>query len=245
MSEQTETKNERVVRIGPDQVTVTDHEVVIEARHQMPDWKVQTLNAPAIYFEDRKYMLTEEGRANPPYSLRYVLRPWPDGKIANPRLFHTYDKGAVAERDSSRRGEVLNEVAWACLLPFYPFLGLLWSGAQQRLVRFGYLPRTITGISIFAIFSLMLAQGAFVALLLNASARSGNMMIGGMIRAVWGQNYLHIGSISIPVAAFDVLLGFAFLADVAIRYSHYLREDQWTGGFLEWLVPKFLRQKRL
>jgi hypothetical protein len=210
----------------------------------MPDWKVQMMNAPAIYFEDKKYLLVEKGEGRPPYSIRYVLRPWPEGKPANAKIFHTYDAEAVSERDSSRRGEALNEVVWACLLPLYPFLGLLWSGTQQRLVRFGYLPRTITGISIFTIFGLMLAQGAFIALLLIASARSGKMMIGGMIRAFMDQNYLQIGSANVPVAVFDVLLGLAFLADVCMRYSHYLREDQWCGGFFEWLVPQFLRRNK-
>ncbi|MGA3283861.1 MAG: hypothetical protein ABSD57_05315 [Verrucomicrobiota bacterium] len=244
MPEQPETKQERVIRIGPDQVTVTDDEVVIETKHEMPDWKVQDLNTPAIYFEDKKYLLADKGAAQSPYSIRYVLRPWPAGKTANAKIFHTYDAKAVAERDSARRGEALNGVVWACLLPLYPFLGLLWSGTQQRLVRFGYLPRTITGISIFTIFGLMLAQGAFMALLLNASARSGKMMIGGMLRAFVEQNYLQIGPVSIPIGVFDVLLGFLFLADVCMRYSHYLREDQWTGGFFEWLVPRSLRRNR-
>ena len=238
------TKSERVIRVGLDRVTVTDNEVVIEARHEMPDWKVQELNTPAVYFEDKKYFLADKGAAQPPYALRYVLRPWPEGKAANAKLFHTYDADAVWERDSSRRGEALNEVAWACLLPLYPFLGLLWSGSQQRLVRFGFVPRTITGVSIMVNFGLMLAQGAFMALLLFASARSGKMMIDGMIRAFMNQNYLQIGSVSVPVAVFDVLLGLVFLVDVCMRYSHFLREDQWTGGFFEWLVLRSLRRKK-
>jgi len=242
MSEQTETKNERTIRIGPDQVTVTDLEVVIEARHEMPDWQVQTLNAPAIYFEDKKYLLIEKGDAKPPYSVRYVLQPWPAGKTANAKLFHTYCAEAVAERDADRRGETLNEIMWVCLLPLYPFLGMLWSRTQQRLLRFGYLPRTITGLSIFMTFGLLLTQCAFIALLLQASVRSGTMMIGGMIRALVGRNYLEMGSISLPVGVFDVILVLLLLTDLGIRYTNYLREDQWTGGFLEWLVPKSLRE---
>ena len=244
MPTQTEMKPERVIRVGPDRVTVTDNEVVIESKYEMPDWTVQTMNTPAIYFEDKKYLLAEKGAASPPYSVRYILRPWPDGKAANARVFHTYDAAVVAERDSSRRGEAFSEVGWACLLPLYPFLGLLWSGAQQRLVRFGYLPRTITGISIMANFGLMLAQGAFMSLLLFASARSGKMMIGGMLRAFMNQNYLQIGSVNIPVAFLDVLIGLVLLADVSMRYSHFLREDQWYGGFFEWLVPRSLRRNK-
>ena len=85
----------------------------------------------------------------------------------------------------------------------------------------------------------------FIALLLQASARSGSMMIGGMLRTIVGQNYLELSSVSIPVTVFDVLLGLALMADVAVRYSQYLRDDQWTGGFLEWLVPRSLRKKQL
>jgi hypothetical protein len=242
MQEQMETKQERSLRIGPDQVTITDNEVVIETKHEMSEWEVRTFQAPAIYFEERKYLLVEKGEARPPYSIRYVLRPWPEGKVANAKLFHTYSAETVAERDASRRGEAFNEVMWICLLPLYPFLGLLWSGIQQRLHRFSYLPRTITGISIFTVFGLMLTQGSLIALTLQASARSGNMMIGGMLRAMVNQNYLHIGSLSIPVVILDILLGLALMADIGIRYSHYLRDDQWAGGFLEWLVPKSLQK---
>ena len=244
MLEPNQPKNERVIHVGPDQVTVTDNEVVIEMKHEMPDWTVQTLNAPAIYFEEQKYLLVEKGNARQPYAVCYVLRPWPAGKTANAKVFHTYDAASVAERDAARRGEIINDAIWACLLPFYPFLGLLWSGTQHRLVRFGYLPRTITGISIMVNFCLVMTQGAFIALLLTASARSGKMMIGGVIRAFMDQNYIHFGSASVPVATFDILLGLMLLADVCMRYSHYLREDQWCGGFFEWLVPQSLRRNR-
>jgi hypothetical protein len=157
MSEQPET-NQQVIRIGSDQVTITNDEVVIEAKHETAGWEVRTNNAPAIYFRENKYLLVEKGQAQPPFKIRYVLRPWPPGKIQNPKLFLNYGEDSVAERDSSRRGEAFNSVVWVCLLPLYPFLGLLWSGTQQRLVRFGYVPRTITGLSIFTSFAMMLAK---------------------------------------------------------------------------------------
>jgi hypothetical protein len=28
-----------------------------------------------------------------------------------------------------------------------------------------------------------------------------------------------------------------------MRYTYYLRDDDWFGGFLEWMVPRFLRRK--
>jgi len=228
----------QVIRIGSDRVTITDNEVVIEAKHETEDWTVRTNNAPAVYFQEKKYILVEKGQAQPPYKIRYVLQPWPAGKIPNPKLFLTYGKDTVADRDSSRRGEILNSLVWVCLLPLYPFLGMLWSGAQQRLNRFGYVPRTITGLSIFTSFGILLVQGVFIVVTINASVRSQKLMVGGMFRAMTTQDALHLGPVSIPFYVFDALLALACLADVCVRYTRYLREDQWTGGFLQWLMPQ-------
>ena len=238
MPEPSETKTTGTVRIGPDQVTITDHEVVIEARHEMPDWTVQTMQVPVIHFDGRKYFLAEKGQALPPYAIRYVLRPWPESKVPNARRFYVYSAETVAERDSDRRSGAREEMMRAQLLVFYPFLGLLWSGIQKRLVRLGFLPHAISGISIFTVFSLLFLQGVFIALMLQASARSGSMMIGGMIRAMMSQNYIHLGPVSLPVAILDALLTLALLSDVLVRYTRYLRDDDWAGGFLEWLIPR-------
>ncbi|HTY86394.1 MAG TPA: hypothetical protein VMB80_02930 [Candidatus Acidoferrum sp.] len=227
--------------MGPDQVTISDQEVVIEAKHEMPDWQIHTVQVPAIHFEGRKYFLAEMGKTQAPYAIRYVLRPWPQGKIPNPKRFHVYSEDAVAERDAVRRSGVRDEMMRSYLLMFYPFLGLLWSGTQKRLIRLGFLPHALTGISIFTVFSLMFTQMAFIALMLQASARSGSMMIGGMIRAMVSQNYIHIGPLGLPVCILDSLMTLALLTDVLVRYTCYLREDDWAGGFLEWLVPKSLR----
>jgi hypothetical protein len=238
MPEPSEIKNAKTIRIGPDQVTITDNEVVIETKHEMPDWKVQTVQVPAIHFEGRKYILVEKGQARSPYVIRYVLRPWPEGKVPNARVFHVYSAETVAERDSARRSGTREEIFRAQLVVFYPFLGLLWSGTQRRLVRLGFLPHAITGISIFTVFSLFFTQMAFIALMMQASARSGNIMIGGIIRAMMDSNYIHIGPVSFPVGILDGLLTLAMLCDVLVRYTRYLREDDWAGGFLEWLIPR-------
>jgi len=236
--------NQQAIRIGPDRVTITDTEVVIEAKHETDDWVVRTNNAPAIHFQEKKYILVEKGQAQPPYKIRYVLQPWPAGKIPNPKLFLTYGEDAVAERDSSRRGEILNSIVWVCLLPFFPFLGMLWSGTQQRLNRFGYIPRTITGFSIFTSFGMLLVQGVFIVVTINASVRTQKLMVGGIFRAMMNQDALHLGPVSIPLYVLDSLLGLACLADLCVRYTRYLREDQWTGGFLQWLVPQSWSKKQ-
>jgi len=233
-----ETKTAGTINVGSDQVTITDNEVVIEARHEMPDWEVCTMQVPAVHFEGRKYFLAEKGRARPPYAVRYVLRAWPEGKTPNPKLFHIYNAEAVAEREAARSSGRREEMMRAQLLIFYPFLGLLWSGLQKQLVRLGFLPHAISGISIFTVFSLFFLQSAFIALMMQASARSGSMMIGGMIRAMMGQNYIQVGPWSIPVGILDGLVTVVLLSDVLVRYTRYLRDQEWAGGFLEWLIPR-------
>ena len=54
--------------------------------------------------------------------------------------------------------EYATEAVRLCLLPFYPFLGLLWSGTQNLLARFGLVPRSLTSISIFTVFCFSFAQ---------------------------------------------------------------------------------------
>ena len=195
MQEQLDAKKVKVIQIGPDQVTVTDEEVRIEAKHEMPDWDVREHNRVPIYFEDKKYFLIERRKVQPPYAFCYVLKPWPQGQHTSTKLFHSYDAEAVAERDSTRR-----------------------SGRRDELIHYGVV-------------------------LMNTSLRVGKMMLGGMIRALANGDFLHLGSVRIPIALLDSLLLVAFLADVLIRYSNYLRDDEWTGGFLEWLVPRRFRKK--
>jgi hypothetical protein len=242
MDEPPKLKPSRTIRIGPDHVTITDQEVFIEARHELPDWQVRQFKVIPIYFEDKKYFLAEKRRVQPPYAFCYVLSPWPESHIESATFCYTYDAQAVAERDESHRSGQCDELLRLSLLPLYPFLGFIWSGAQRKLIRFGFAPQSLTAASIFTGFSLILLQGAFTAVMINVSARAGNLMLGGMIRAFAGQDHFHFGPISIPVALLDSLLLLAFLADVPVRYSKHLREQEWAGGFLEWMVPQSWRR---
>ena len=54
-------------------------------------------------------------------------------------------------------------------------------------------------------------------------------------------DHLRLGPLAVPVLYLDILLMLALASDAAIRYSNYLREHEWIGGFLEWLVPQWLR----
>jgi hypothetical protein len=229
---------ERIEQVGPDRVTLSDERVVIDARRRMPDWKVHELNPVPVYFGDKKYHLQEQRRAEAPYTVRYILRPWPEDQFTSSKLFYTYDAEAVAARDAAFRTRQAEDLAYAFLLPVYPLLGLLWSGAQKRLSRFGIVPRTVSGLSIYSVFALLFSQGVFAVVTIQATVRSGKMLVGGMITALSPAAALHLGPFKIPLPWLDMLLTLALLADVAVRYSLYLREDQWNGGFLEWLVRR-------
>ncbi len=241
--DQTTSKQQTVIQIGPDRITLTDEGVIIEARHEMPDWEVRDFNPAPIYFQDKKYHLVGKRRADPPYAVRYHLQPWPEGQQAAANQFHTYDAESVADRDAARRGGQRDELVRGLLLPLYPFLGLLWTGTQKRLTRFGFIPHSITGVSIFTAFCVLFAEGVFTLVTINASMRSRQAVIGGMIRAFARSDHLQLGPVAIPLYVLDMLLAVSCLTDVAVRYNHYLREDEWAGGFLEWLLPKSLRRK--
>src|SRR5215471_17880599 len=80
MTETLTAPSEKVLKIGPDRVTITSDQVTIEAKHEMPDWSVRELNHVPLYFGENKYYLVEKSKSRPPYAARYVLHPWPDGQ---------------------------------------------------------------------------------------------------------------------------------------------------------------------
>ncbi len=124
------------------------------------------------------------------------------------------------------------------MFPFYPVLGLLWSGTQKRLTRFGFVPHALSGASIFTNFCLLFAQGVMAAITINATARAGKMMIGGIVHSLLPIDAIHLGSVFIPVIYLDVLLTGALIMDLLIRYTYYLHDHEWSGRFLEWIVRR-------
>jgi hypothetical protein len=239
--ETVEAKAERAIKVGPDRVLITDKEVTIDAKHTFPDWDVREINQVPIYFEDKKYYLVEKRTAEPPFAVRFVLLPWPEDLTTCAKGFHAYDAETVAAREGQHRGSQCDDLTRAFLMPLYPILGFLWSGTQRRLTRFGFAPHSLSGVSIFTSFCFLFAQGVFAVVLINSSLRSGKIALGGFIRAMAPGDYFHIGPISIPVMLVDIALGVAVLADLAMRYTEYLREDEWAGGFLEWLLRRSKR----
>jgi hypothetical protein len=77
-----------------------------------------------------------------------------------------------------------------------------------------------------------------VAITINATARAGKMMIGGLVRSLFSNDAIHVGPVYIPIIYLDVLLTSALIMDLLIRYGYYLHDHEWAGGFLEWIIRR-------
>ena len=227
-----------VYEVGPDRVTVSEKEAVIEAKHALPDWDVREINHVPVYLQEKKYYLIEKRKADPPYAVRYLLHPWPEYQATNATGFLAYDAEVVAARDAHRREGHVDDLGHAFLMPFYPILGLLWSGLQNRLVRFGFVPHVITGFSIFITFALVFGQAVFGVILLNSSLRTGKLMIGGFLTALADSDRIALGPVTCSLAVLDAVLLLMLLVDTVVRFAHHFRDDQWAGGFFEWVIPR-------
>jgi hypothetical protein len=241
MNEPQSAAGERTVKIGPDRVTIKSDEVIIDAKREMPDWQVREFNVIPIFFEEQKYYLVHKTKAEKPYAVRYILRPWVNGQFDAARISLGYDVHSVTERDAGCRGERNADLAYAFLLPFYPFIGFLWSGTQNRLAAFGFIPRTITNLSVFVAFLVAFCEVAFTSISINASARSGHLMIGGILKMFLPWSAVRVGPLAISVGWFDIAIFVLFAIDAIMRHTYAGRDDQWHCGFMEWVFKKSLR----
>src|ERR1035437_1711788 len=150
----------RSLNVGPDTVTFDGEIVVIQARREIPDWKVREFHRHAIYFQGRKYFLRNRGKARPPFAFEYKLAPWPDDLHEQSIRSFIYDEESVAARDASAGREQRRHLAWCFLVPFYPFLGFCWSGFKERVLRpIGFLPQSITSASTILTLGVVLVDG--------------------------------------------------------------------------------------
>jgi hypothetical protein len=209
MAKAPQTNSSRVTPIGSDRVTFLGENILIETRRTMLDWEVRELNPVPIYFEEGKYLLVQKQRGHGPFAVRYFLKPWPKELVSNSIRFLTYDLETVTERDRQSQMEKVDRTIYLILLPFYPLLGLLWSPLQDRLADFGFAPRTMTRLSIFAVLLFILPTMLLL------------LMLGG-----------------IPIMALLFgLLSVTGLVDSLMRIHFSFRDEGWRGGFLEWLFP--------
>lgn len=228
---------QETLKIGPDVVTISGEKVTIEAKHAMADWQVREFSPMPIYFRDKKYMLRRKEAAQKPFAMRYYLEPWPEGTAAGNITF-TYDAETVKQREGDVRGGHVDDVGRAGLLFLYPFLGMVWSRPKEGLRRFGFDARGITGISIFAVFGLVLLDLVFCKTLIFRSLKAGDVVLGGMLRAFSGIDTLEFGPVAIRMLWLDIALFVLMFADVLVRYSHHLGGEEPYWGFLEWMFPR-------
>src|SRR5258706_16147856 len=113
------------IKVGPDQVTITPTQVLIDARHIMADWQVREYARIPIYFRDKKYFLRQKIAGQKPYAMRYILEPWPEDNREIPRSTLDYNEEVVAAREGAIRGSHFEDVGRAALLLFFPFVGML------------------------------------------------------------------------------------------------------------------------
>lgn len=208
-----------VFSVGTDRVCLSGDRLIIEAAAPM-DWPVREFCRVPIYFEGRKFHVRRVTDGIAPIARRYELWPWPvDLHDQAPRVV-IYDLTYVKERDEAARARRGANRWHLALLPFFPFLGLCWSGFKSRvLMQAGFEPRSITSASIALVFFLFIVEGIFV-------------------------GWLHLGLLmwflqNANLRAADFVLTAVLLADVVLRYSQHLKLDvDQPWGFCEWLWPR-------
>jgi hypothetical protein len=209
------------LRVGSDRVLWFGESVIIHATREMPDWQVREFCKIPIYFHDRKYYLKRKLRLDHPYAMSYELEPWPEDLHEESKLDIIYNEQYVAQRDRIIQADKRNDLLRALLLPFFPFLGFLWSRFKDRkLERFGLNPLSMTQASVLLEFALVVIEIIFLFLFHL-----------GFAQVVFG----------LTISSFDLALFFVLLADVVVRADQVLRDVDAPAGFLEWLVNFVVR----
>ena len=208
-----------IVNIGSDEVYLEGERVVIHAAEPM-QWPIREFCKVPIFFQERQYYLRSKRQDVPARRMVYELWPWPADLHEASHRAVVYDEFYVTERDAAAGTSRRHGRLYVALLPFYPLLGLFWSGFKQRVLgQVGFEPGSITRVSIALTFNLFIAQGIFV-----------GWLGGGLLTCFLGWAALR------PIDwALMLILG----ADSAMRFGQSLKldvEHQW--GFCEWLLPR-------
>jgi len=212
------------LRVGSDKVLWFGESVLIHATREMPDWQVREFCKIPIYFDGRKYYLKKKLRLERPYAMSYELDPWPEDLHEESNLDITYDAQYVAQRDQLIQSDKRNDLGRALLLPFFPFLGFLWSGFKDRkLERFGLSPVSMTTASVLLEFALVVIEVIFLFIFHY-----------GFAQVVLG----------LSTSRFDFTLFVLLLVDMIARADQVLRGVDPPAGFLEWLVNIIVRLYR-
>ena len=206
-------------------MTVTDQIVTIDAAVEIPEWQVREFYRMPIYIGECRFFLRNKAPAQPPFAFRYTLERWPAGEeFSTARSsFTTYDEEFVRDRDAEHARRQRCDKLGRAMMVLYPVLGFLWSGAKRRLIPFGFIPRSITGVSIFTGGFLLLLQAIFSRMQL------------GFFSFLFGD----LAAFKFWLFAADHLLLAFLLIDCVLRLDQHIKGVEHPWGFCEWLAAPF------
>lgn len=219
---------QETIQVGKDVLTIAGDFVTIDAAQEMHEWQVREFQRLPIFLGDYKYFLRHKSAGQRPFAMRYVLERWPeDADFAAAPVSFTYDEQFVAERDAEHARQKRFEKLGSGLMCLYPLLGFLWSGTKKKLVPAGFVPRSITGVSIFTGVCLLVLQGTFIRMRL------------GLFTLLFGK----IHRVEVGLLGLDYLLFGLMLVDIVLRFDQHIKNNaEFPWGFCEWITKPFRRK---
>ena len=216
--------DQQTLWVGKDHLTITEDFVVIDAAQEILDWQVREFQRMPIFLGDFKFFLRQKVKGEAPFAMRYILQRWPeDAAFDSAPCSFTYDEQFVAERDADHARNERYEKLGRILICLYPLLGFLWSGTKKKLVPAGFIPRSITGVSIFTCICLLLLQGTFM-----------RMRI-GFITLIFG----NLSRLNFELLIADYALFGLMVLDIIFRFDQHIKNVEYPWGFCEWVTKPF------
>ena len=132
----------------------------------------------------------------------------------------------MRERDAEHERETRADRIGLAIIWLYPVLGFLWADTKKKLVPYGFIPRSITSVSIFTGLCLMILQGTF-------------------IRMRFGLVSLFLGWTQLPeflLLAFDYALFGLMVVDGVLRFDQHIKGVEHPWGFGEWMTKPFKKK---
>lgn len=213
--------------VGKDHLTITAENVIIDAAHEITDWQIREFQRMPIFVGEFKFFLRNKVPGQKPFAMRYFLERWPEDAHFDAALVSfTYDEQFVRDRDAEHGDCERSDKLGAALMCLYPVLGFLWSGTKKKLVPCGFVPRSITGVSIFTCVCLMILQGTFIRMRM------------GFITMIFG----HMKSLELGLLGLDYLLLVVMLVDVVFRFDQHIKNVENPWGFGEWITKPFKKK---
>jgi hypothetical protein len=208
-------------RIGNDRILRKGDRLIVCSTVDMREWQVQQIRKTGILIDDEIWQLSEK-RHTSKKQVRYFLDSWPEFEKEIPGRMLRYDEEYVRARDKAEKKRKIEAFVGPMLALFKTLIGFLPSRLKSRLEeKYGVSARNATYISIMCELVAFYVAGAFLLIF-----TFGSMIAPQLARYI----------------PFFIVLVLVMLADVAMRYDSYLREDLSPWGLFEWIIPR--RKKR-